>query len=61
MDQIEKRIRSLILFCFGLAFLVKFAFYTPELLNPYITFLIGCCIFGPAVAKLWRGPDEKDD
>lgn len=55
----DKRSQRWVLFVVGVAFLTKFAIWTPTLLNPYMTALIGGCLFGPAVFGLWKGKDDE--
>lgn len=57
----EKRIKAWISFVAGLAFLGKFALFTPALLNPALTVLIAACIFGPGVIQIFSGNRNDDD
>lgn len=58
----EKRIRTNISFLAGLAFLAKFAIWTPALINPYLTLLIAACLFGPGVISvLQSGKKDSND
>lgn len=60
----EKRIRTNITFVAGLGFLVKFAIFTPTLINPALTGLIALCIFGPGVISIFqtgKGDDKSDE
>lgn len=57
----EKRIRTNVSFVAGMAFLAKFAIWTPTLINPLLTVLIAACIFGPGVISIFqtgKNPDE---
>lgn len=54
----DERIRTWVLFVVGLAFLTKYAFWTPASINPYLTTLIGGMIFGKAVLGLWKKGDR---
>lgn len=58
----EKRIRTNVSFVAGLAFLAKFAIWTPTLINPALTVLIAACIFGPGVISIFQsGKREVTD
>lgn len=57
--------RTNISFVAGLAFLAKFAIWTPTLINPALTVLIAALIFGPGVISIFQtgkapGDDEHD-
>lgn len=56
----DDRIRTWILFALGVAVVIKFAFASPDTLDPLLTTLVAGCLFGKAVINIWRGTDKHD-
>lgn len=61
-NSTDERVRRNVSFLAGLAFLAKFAIWTPAALNPALTLLIAACIFGPGVISVFQsGKAEKNE
>lgn len=51
----DERIRTWVLFAAGLIILFKFAFASPKVIDPALTFLVVGCLFGKGLLNIWRG------
>lgn len=56
----DERIRTWLLFVLGIAVVIKFAFASPNAIDPLLTTLVAGCLFGKAVINIWRGTDRHD-
>lgn len=50
----DERIKTWILFFLGIAVVMKFAFASPDQIDPLLTTLVAGCLFGKAVINIWR-------